>query len=158
MLSFRHSKQTSKILADTTLSITPLQVQERYAVQVQERHAVVLTVTNEVKSDTSVEAVSDIKIKEHQRKVLDQIDLSGLNPKQTQIGEQMLIQEAAAFSVGDSDIGNATSTSMAIKLNDNTPVQLNNHSVPKPLYIELKAHIEDLLNRLSTQHLLIHLQ
>ena len=36
---------------------------------------------------------------------------------------------------------------MDIKLHDNTPVQLNYHSVPKPLYAELKAHIEDLLNR-----------
>ena len=35
---------------------------------------------------------------------------------------------------------------MDIKLHDNTPVQLN-HSVPKSLYAEMKAHIEDLLNR-----------
>ena len=61
--------------------------------------------------------------------------------------EQMLIQEAAAFPVEDSDIGNAASTSTDIKLHDNTPVELNYHSVPKPLYAELKAHIEDLLNR-----------
>ena len=127
--------------------ITPLQVQECHAVQVQERRAIVSTVTNEVKSDTSTEVVSDIKIKEHQRKVLDQIDISGLNPKQRQVVEQMLIQEAAAFSVEDSNIGNVTSTSMGIKLLDNTPVQLNYHSVPKPLYAELKTHIEDLLNR-----------
>ena len=61
--------------------------------------------------------------------------------------EQMLIREAAAFFVEDSDIGNVTSTSMDIKLHDNTPVQLTYHSVPKPLHVELKAHIEDLLNR-----------
>ena len=36
---------------------------------------------------------------------------------------------------------------MDIKFHDNTPVQLNYHSIPKPLYAELKAHIEDLLNR-----------
>ena len=86
-------------------SITPLQVQECHTVQVQERHAVVSTVANDVKSNTSTETVSDIKIKEHQRKVLDQIDLSGLHPKPRQMVEQMLIQEAAAFSVEDSDIG-----------------------------------------------------
>ena len=61
--------------------------------------------------------------------------------------EQMLIQEAAAFSLEDSDIGNVTYTSMDIKLHDKTPAQLNYHSVPKPLYTELKAHIEDLLKR-----------
>ena len=59
----------------------------------------------------------------------------------------MSIQEVAAFSVSNSDIGNVTSTSMDIKLHNNTPVQLNYHSVPKPLYAELKTHIEDLLNR-----------
>ena len=76
-----------------------------------------------MESDTSTEAVPDIKIKEHQRKVLDQIGLSGLNPKQRQMVKQMLIQEAAAFIVEDSDIGNVTSTRMYIKLHDNTPVQ-----------------------------------
>ena len=64
-----------------------------------------------------------------------------------QMVEQMLIQEAAAFSLEDSDIGNVTYTSMDIKLHDKTPVQLNYHSVPKPLYTELKANIEDLLKR-----------
>ena len=127
--------------------ITPLQVQERHAVQVQERHAVVSTVTNEMKSDTSTEAVSDVKIKERQRKVLDQNGLSVLNLKQRQMVEQMLIQEAAAFSVEDSDIGNITSTSMDNKLHDNTPVQLNYHCVTKPLHAELKAHIKDLLSK-----------
>ena len=100
-----------------------------------------------MKSDTSTKAVSDIKIKEHQRKVLDQLDLSELNPKQRQVVEQMSIQEVAAFSVSNSDIGNVISTSMDIKLHNNTPVQLNYHSVPKPLYAELKTHIENLLSR-----------
>ena len=86
-----------------------------------------------MKSDTSTEALSDIKIKEHQRKLLDQIDLSGLNPNQMQMAEQMLIQEAAAFSVGDSNVGNVTSTCMDIKLYDNTP-----------FYAEFKAQIGDL--------------
>ena len=119
-------------------SITPIQVQECHTVQVQERHAVVSTVANEVKSDTSTEVVPDIKIKEQQRKVLDQIDLSGLNPKQRQMVKQMLIQEAAAFTVEDSDIGNVTSTRMYIKLRDNTPVQGNYHSVPKPILCRIK--------------------
>ena len=38
--------------------------------------------------------------------------------------EQMFIKEAAAFSVEDSSIGNVTSTSMNIKLHENTPVHL----------------------------------
>ena len=62
------------------LTITLLQAQECHKVQVQEPHAVVSTVANERKSEKNTEALSDIKTKEHQRKVLDQIDLSGLNP------------------------------------------------------------------------------
>ena len=57
------------------------------------------------------------------------------------------MQEAAAFSIEDSDIAHLTYTCMAIKFHDNTPVQLNYHSVNKPLYAELKAYTEDLLNR-----------
>ena len=79
-----------------------------------------------------MEAVSDIKIKEHERKMLDQIDVSGQNLKQRQMVDQMFIQEAAAFSVKDSDIGNVTCTSMDIKVHDSAPVQLNYRSVPKP--------------------------
>ena len=77
-------------------------------------------------------ALSDFKIREHQRKVLDQIDLSGFNSKQKQLVEQMLIQGATSFPVGDSDIRNVTSISMEIKLSDKAPVQLtdNYHSVP----------------------------
>ena len=109
------------------LTITLLQAQECHKVQVQEPHAVVSTVANEMKSEKNTEALSDIKTKEHQRKVLDQIDLSGLNPNQMKMVEHML-----------------TSTCMDIKLYDNTPAQLNYHSVPKPLYAEFKAQIGDL--------------
>ena len=35
---------------------------------------------------------------------------------------------------------------MDTKLSDNTPVQLNYHSAPMPLYTELKAHTEELYN------------
>lgn len=87
-----------------------------------------------MKSDRSTKVASDIKIEEHQRKVMDQIYLSGLNPKQRQMVEQMLVQVAAALSVEYLDIANVTFTSMDIKIHDNTSVQLNYHSVAKSLY------------------------
>ena len=59
----------------------------------------------------------------------------------------MLIEVADVFSVNNSDIGNTISTSMDIKISNNTPVQLNYHSAPRPLYTELKAHIEELFNK-----------
>ena len=87
------------------------------------------------------------EIKEHQQKVLDSIDLSGLNPEERREVQQLITREADVFSVVDFDIGNITSTQMEIKLQDKTPVQLSYHSVPKPLYAELKAHIENLYNK-----------
>ena len=48
----------------------------------------------------------------------------------------MLIQEAAALPVEDSDIENVTSTITNIKLHNDTPAKLNYHSVTTPLYAE----------------------
>ena len=70
-----------------------------------------------------------------------------LNLEQRREVQQLITREADVFSVVDSDIGNITSTQMEIKKQDKTPVQLNYHSVPKPLYAELKAHIENLYNK-----------
>ena len=78
---------------------------------------------------------------------MDSIDLSGLNPEERREVQQLITRETDVISVVDSDIGNITSTQMEIKLQDKTPVQLNHNSVPKLLYAELKAHIENLYNK-----------
>ena len=78
---------------------------------------------------------------------MDSIDLSGLNPEERREVQQLITRETDVISVVDSDIGNITSTQMEIKLQDKTPVQLNCNSVPKLLYAELKADIENLYNK-----------
>ena len=88
-----------------------------------------------------------VETKEHQQKVLDSIDLSGLNPEERQEVQQLKTKEADVFSVIDTDIGNITSIQMEIKLQDKAHVQINYQFVPKPLYAELKAHIENLYNK-----------
>ena len=88
-----------------------------------------------------------VQIKEHQQKVLDSIDLSGLNLEERRELQQLITREADVFSVVDSDIGNIISTQMEIKLQDKTPAQLSYHSDPKSLYSELKAHIENLYSK-----------
>ena len=77
-----------------------------------------------------------VEIKEYQQKVLNNIDLSGLNPEERWKVQQLIIREADVFSVVNSDISNITSTQMEIKLQDKTTVPLNYHSVPKLLYAE----------------------
>ena len=59
----------------------------------------------------------------------------------------MLSEEANSFAAGDDDIGCIKDLKMDIKLMDPTPVQKNYMAVPRPLYPEVKSHIEDLLNR-----------
>ena len=86
-------------------------------------------------------------IKEHQQKVLDNIEFSGLNPEERQEVQQLITREADIFSVVDSDIGNITSTQMEIKFQDKTPVQLSYHHVLKPPHAELKAHLKNLYNK-----------
>ena len=58
----------------------------------------------------------------------------------------MLYEEADAFAQNEEDIGCIEELQMNITLTDNEPVQKNYLSIPRPLYSEIKAYIEDLLN------------
>ena len=59
----------------------------------------------------------------------------------------MLLDELRAFSQSDEDIGCNESIHMKINLRDTKPVQKNYISMPKQLYPEVIAHLEDLFNR-----------
>jgi hypothetical protein len=78
---------------------------------------------------------------------LDDVDLGDLNSEERKAAMQLLIEEADAFAIDDDDVGCITELQMDIKLNDSTPVQKNYVAVPRPLYPEVKAYIEDLLNK-----------
>lgn len=75
------------------------------------------------------------------------IELSGLTTEQKRTAIQLLTEEADSFAKDDSDIGCISGLKLDIELHDETPVQKNYVAVPKPLYPEVKAYIEDLLNR-----------
>ena len=79
--------------------------------------------------------------------IVDQIDVSELSDEQQIIVRKMLIEEIGAFSQSHEDIGCNESVQMKINLHDTKPVQKNYISMPKPLYQEVKVHIEDLLNK-----------
>ena len=80
-------------------------------------------------------------------KHLDDVDLGDLNSEERKAATQLLIEEADAFAIDDDDVGCITELQMDIKLNDSTPVQKNYVAVPRPLFPEVKAYIEDLLNK-----------
>ena len=75
------------------------------------------------------------------------IDLSGLNAHQKEVALKLLTEEADSFARDDSDVGCIRDLEVNLDLEDQTPVQKNYVAVPKPLYPEVKAYIEDLLNR-----------
>ena len=75
------------------------------------------------------------------------LKLDGLSKEQEDIVEKMLEEESLSFSENDSDIGQAKGLELDINLNDHSPVQKNYIAVPRPLYGEVKAYIEDLLNK-----------
>ena len=73
--------------------------------------------------------------------------MSDLNEEQRQLVLKLLSEEEGSFAKNDDDIGQIPDLNLDIKLTDQTPVQKNYLAVPRPLYPEVKAYIEDLLNR-----------
>ena len=59
----------------------------------------------------------------------------------------MQYEESKSFSNDALDIGCAKDLQMEIRLSNHTPVQITYLAVPRPLYPELKAYIEDFLNQ-----------
>ena len=76
---------------------------------------------------------------------LPPINLTHLQPEQRAVVEKMLIEENAAFSKDDNEIGSAEDFQMQINLTDTIPVQCTYKSIPKPLYKKVRKHIEDML-------------
>ena len=75
------------------------------------------------------------------------IDLEGLRPAQKETALKLLAEEADTFDKDDNDVGCISDLELDLDLEDQTAVQKNYVTVPKPLYPEVKAYIEDLLNR-----------
>ena len=78
---------------------------------------------------------------------LPDVDLSGLTPEQKRDAMKMLYEEADAFAMDDEDDGCIEGLQMNIHLTDDQPIQKNYLSIPRPLHPEVKAYIEDLLDR-----------
>ena len=78
---------------------------------------------------------------------IKEIDLEGLTEEQCKLAIDMLIEEQDSFAKDDYDIGTIRDLKLEINLEDKIPVQKNYVAVPRPLYLEVKSYIEDLLNR-----------
>ena len=76
---------------------------------------------------------------------LPPVDLTYLEPEQRAAVEKMLIEENADFARDGNDIGSAEEDlQMKKTFMDTVPVELTYTSIPKPLYKEVREHIEDM--------------
>ena len=82
-----------------------------------------------------------------EKKFLPNVKLGQLSDDQQMTVMTMLKEESSSFAKDASDIGVVSGLEMEISLEDNRPVQKNYIAVPRPLYGEVKAYIEDLLNK-----------
>lgn len=72
-------------------------------------------------------------------------NLQGLTEEQKETLMSMLYQEKKSFAKTDDEIGCIKELELEIKVNDETPVQKNYSSFPRPLFTEVKAYIQDLV-------------
>ena len=61
--------------------------------------------------------------------------------------KNMLWAERAAFSLHPDDIGHAPELQLHLTTTDEIPVAKNYNSIPKPLYAEVKQHVQNMLTR-----------
>ena len=75
------------------------------------------------------------------------VNVDHLTSEQQAVVKQMLREESGAFARHKDDIGYIKNLKMDIKLNDEVPVVKTYNTIPRPLYEEVKNHIQDLLNK-----------
>jgi len=128
-------------------SITPVEVKEVNHSKDLEREKTMGVTEKPKEEEECLDEQSELSKEDDEcyRKALNLIDLSTLSKEQQKLAKQVLWQERRAFAVND-EIG-CTNLEMSVKTVDEVPVQKSYNSIPRPLLKEVKAHIEDMLNR-----------
>lgn len=75
------------------------------------------------------------------------VNLDHLTSEQQAVIKQMLREESGTFARNKDDIGYIENLRMDIELTDEVPVAKAYNAIPRPLYDEVKHHIQDLLNK-----------
>ncbi len=75
------------------------------------------------------------------------VNLNHLTSEQQTVVKQMLREESGAFARHKDEVGFIKNLKMDIKLTDDIPVAKTYNAIPRPLYDEVKNHIQDLLNK-----------
>ena len=96
-----------------------------------------------VSKDEAYEGTSDDEF----LKSLEGLSFNNLTEQEKVSARTMLLEEKDSFAKDENDIGNAPDLQMEINTTDEIPVQKNYQSIQKPLYAEVKSHLQNLLNR-----------
>ena len=124
-------------------SATPLEVKLRRNVENDQSKSLPRMSVNHVEEKQTAKPKPERK-NEH---VVRNIDLSGLSLEQRNSSREMVLEESESFACDDDDIGYIPNLRLNINLSDSRPVRKNYTSIPRPLYQEVKRHIEDRLNK-----------
>jgi len=94
--------------------------------------------------------LEDSDIQEASRPFYDQVmgmEFPELTEEEVATVKQMLWEEREAFSQNKDDIGSVPELKLKLNLVDNIPVQRNYNAIPKPMYAEVRAQIQTMLDR-----------
>ena len=97
--------------------------------------------------EVDVGCVEKVKPSEKFLKELDAMDMTMLSEEQRAAARKMIVENSESFAQHEDDIGDASELQMNINTTDEAPVQRSYNAIPKPLYAEVKNHIQNLLNR-----------
>ena len=75
------------------------------------------------------------------------MEFSELDTEECELAKTMLWEERNAFGRHPDDIGSVPELQLDLQTTDETPVQRNYNSIPKPLYKDVKNHIQILLDK-----------
>lgn len=75
------------------------------------------------------------------------VNLDHLSCEQQAIVKQMQREASSSFARHKDEVGFKKKLKMDIKLTDDVPVVKSYNAIPRPLYDEVKSHIQDLLNK-----------
>jgi len=80
--------------------------------------------------------------------ILKNIDMTMLTSREKEAATTSLISESIdMFCESSDEIGDVPDCKMKIKLKDSVPVQRFYRTMPRPLHLEVKNYVEDLLNK-----------
>ena len=124
-------KNTNVGVIEYVKSIIPLQVEQSTSCKSPSVNKV--TPPDQILEEPSVRLPNKTN-SEHQQRVVNTIDLSGLTTSEKEKLRAMLREESEVFATDGTDIGNVDHNKMKIRLKDDIPCQTTYNSPPRPLY------------------------